>query len=203
MMLSGDECRRTQRGNNNAYCQDNPISWFDWSNVERNANMVRFVASLIAMRRANPTLRRKAFLRGGPSRPGELPDVSVERRRERKVWERNEASLICVFGAGPSGRRAQPGPTRDDPTLTPGPIRGSLRFPNSSAARRGGCSSTRPGAGHARRFSGLRRRSAAGHQRAGTRRPLANVLSGRSVVWGSSRRTKGGRDSRVPLSFPN
>ena len=38
MLLSGDECRRTQRGNNNAYCQDNPISWFDWRLVEKNAD---------------------------------------------------------------------------------------------------------------------------------------------------------------------
>ena len=72
MILAGDECRRTQGGNNNAYCQDNPVSWFDWSRVEKNADLVRFVSSLIAIRRANPTLRRKDFLRGEPTRPGEL-----------------------------------------------------------------------------------------------------------------------------------
>ena len=46
MLLAGDECRRTQRGNNNAYCQDNQISWFDWSLVEQNAELVRFVKAL-------------------------------------------------------------------------------------------------------------------------------------------------------------
>ncbi len=66
MLLSGDECRRTQRGNNNAYCQDNAISWFDWRLVEKNADLVRFVQGLIALRRANPTVRRKDFLRGEP-----------------------------------------------------------------------------------------------------------------------------------------
>ena len=76
MLLSGDECRRTQRGNNNAYCQDNPISWFDWRLVEKNADLVRFMQGLIALRRANPTLRRKDFLRGEPWLTGELPDVS-------------------------------------------------------------------------------------------------------------------------------
>jgi glycogen operon protein len=50
MILMGDEVRRTQRGNNNAYCQDNDISWFDWSLVERHADMHRFVTMLNARR---------------------------------------------------------------------------------------------------------------------------------------------------------
>jgi glycogen operon protein len=51
MLLMGDECRRSQRGNNNAYCQDNEISWFDWSLVEKNASLVRFVRELVRWRR--------------------------------------------------------------------------------------------------------------------------------------------------------
>ncbi len=43
MIVMGDECRRTQRGNNNAYCQDNDISWFNWALVKRNEDLVRFV----------------------------------------------------------------------------------------------------------------------------------------------------------------
>ena len=50
MLLMGDEVRRTQQGNNNAYCQDNEISWFDWSLVEKNKGLLRFVKLLIAMR---------------------------------------------------------------------------------------------------------------------------------------------------------
>src|SRR5262249_14174686 len=50
MILMGDEARQTQRGNNNAYCQDNEISWLDWSLVEKHADVVRFV-SLINARR--------------------------------------------------------------------------------------------------------------------------------------------------------
>ncbi|MGE3781687.1 MAG: glycogen debranching protein GlgX [Alphaproteobacteria bacterium] len=49
MLLMGDEVRRTQNGNNNAYCQDNEISWFDWDLVERNADLLRFVKRLIAL----------------------------------------------------------------------------------------------------------------------------------------------------------
>ena len=50
MILMGDEVRRTQRGNNNAYCQDNEISWFDWTLVEKHADVHRFVTLLIARR---------------------------------------------------------------------------------------------------------------------------------------------------------
>jgi isoamylase len=50
MLLMGDEVRRTQQGNNNAYCQDNPISWFDWSLVDKHADILRFVQRLIRVR---------------------------------------------------------------------------------------------------------------------------------------------------------
>ena len=50
MLLMGDEVRRTQQGNNNAYCQDNEISWFDWRLLERHADMHRFVKMLNAFR---------------------------------------------------------------------------------------------------------------------------------------------------------
>ncbi|MCL4810017.1 MAG: glycogen debranching enzyme, partial [Thermoanaerobaculia bacterium] len=66
MILSGDEAGRTQRGNNNAYCQDNEISWFDWELVERNADLVRFVKTLVRLRRRNPLLRRRSFVAEGP-----------------------------------------------------------------------------------------------------------------------------------------
>lgn len=50
MLVMGDEVRRTQAGNNNAYCQDNQISWFDWSQVEKNAELHRFARRLIGLR---------------------------------------------------------------------------------------------------------------------------------------------------------
>jgi isoamylase len=59
MLWSGDEVRRTQGGNNNAYCQDNEINWFDWRLLERNADVYRFCRGLIHLRRAHPTLHRK------------------------------------------------------------------------------------------------------------------------------------------------
>jgi glycogen operon protein len=76
MFVAGDESRRTQQGNNNAYCQDNEISWFDWSLVEKNKDLVRFTQALCKFRRRQPTVRRELFLTGKPKIEGALPDVS-------------------------------------------------------------------------------------------------------------------------------
>jgi isoamylase len=62
MLLGGDEFARTQGGNNNAYCQDNEISWYDWSNVDEE--LLAFTKQLIAFRRAHPALRRRWFAQG-------------------------------------------------------------------------------------------------------------------------------------------
>ena len=98
MMLSGDECRRTQQGNNNAYCQDNEISWFDWSKVEQNADLVRFCRGLIAFRRRQPTVRRKHFLTGDPIHGRDLPDVNWYSAVGTAVdWGGWDRSLICLL----------------------------------------------------------------------------------------------------------
>ncbi|MBO4629686.1 MAG: glycogen debranching protein GlgX [Treponema sp.] len=61
MLLGGDEMRRTQGGNNNAYCQDNEISWFDWNLAQKNAGLVRFTKNLIAYRKAHNVFCRTKF----------------------------------------------------------------------------------------------------------------------------------------------
>jgi glycogen operon protein len=61
MLLGGDEFRRTQRGNNNAYCQDNEVGWFDWSLLEKHIEIQRFTRGMITFRRAHPVLRRENF----------------------------------------------------------------------------------------------------------------------------------------------
>ena len=58
MFVAGDEVGRTQRGNNNAYCQDSELSWFDWTLVEENADLFRFFKQMIALRRRHASLRR-------------------------------------------------------------------------------------------------------------------------------------------------
>ncbi len=62
MLLGGDEFGRTQQGNNNAYCQDSPISWIDWTDVD--AELLAFTQRLVRLRREHPVLRRTRFLRG-------------------------------------------------------------------------------------------------------------------------------------------
>jgi isoamylase len=100
MLVFGDECRRTQKGNNNAYCQDNETSWFDWSLVEKNADLVRFVQSLIHFRRQQPTVRRETFLTGKPEIDGALPDVSWYSALGTAVdWSGNDGTLICLLKA--------------------------------------------------------------------------------------------------------
>jgi len=75
MLLMGDELFRTQGGNNNAYCQDNPTGWLDWGLEAANADLLRFVRELIALRRRHPSLQRRQFLTGQPGSAARLPDV--------------------------------------------------------------------------------------------------------------------------------
>jgi isoamylase len=70
MILGGDEIGRTQRGSNNAYCQDNEISWFDWQLTPRQEELLRYTTRLLEIRRANPVLRRRGFFGGRPTAGG-------------------------------------------------------------------------------------------------------------------------------------
>src|SRR5262249_45198031 len=65
MLLAGDEFLRTQQGNNNAWCQDNEISWVDWSQAVKNASFLRFAREMIALRKRHSALRRRRFLHDG------------------------------------------------------------------------------------------------------------------------------------------
>ncbi len=75
MLLAGDEIRRTQHGNNNAYNQDNATSWFDWTMTAGNAEMLRYVTRMIAFRKAHPSLWRPSFYAGEVNERG-LPDIT-------------------------------------------------------------------------------------------------------------------------------
>ena len=76
MILAGDEVLRTQHGNNNAWCQDNELGWFDWRLVEENADMLRFTREMIALRRRHPSLMRRQFLSGEVLPLTGIPDIS-------------------------------------------------------------------------------------------------------------------------------
>ncbi|SDD88639.1 glycogen operon protein [Mycolicibacterium neoaurum] len=71
MISHGDEIGRTQGGNNNAYCQDSPVAWVDWSKLDENAELLEFTRKAVALRKKHPVFRRRRFLAGNPIRSGE------------------------------------------------------------------------------------------------------------------------------------
>lgn len=76
MLLAGDEYGRTQNGNNNAYCQDNELSWISWKHSDEEEELIRFVRSAIALRRRSPGLRHEDYSNGQPINEGSQPDVA-------------------------------------------------------------------------------------------------------------------------------
>ncbi|SDI20682.1 glycogen operon protein [Actinokineospora alba] len=102
MLLHGDEFGRTQRGNNNGYCQDNELSWVDWSLLDQNTDLLDFTKAVIELRRNHPVFRRRRFFAGRPIRKGdELRDIawftpSAEEMSEQD-WESGFGRSIMVF----------------------------------------------------------------------------------------------------------
>jgi isoamylase len=76
MILMGDEVARTQYGNNNTYCHDDELNWFDWGQVEREADLLRFTQHCIAFRQAHPALRRDRHFTGRDEVGSGYPDIS-------------------------------------------------------------------------------------------------------------------------------
>jgi glycogen operon protein len=76
MLYAGDEAGRTQRGNNNAYCQDNEISWLDWQRSTEQDDLLRFTKYVIEMRRNQPVLKRRRFFQGKIVREGAIKDIT-------------------------------------------------------------------------------------------------------------------------------
>ncbi|WP_067717192.1 glycogen debranching protein GlgX [Nocardia yamanashiensis] len=74
MLLHGDEFGRTQQGNNNAYCQDNALSWMDWSLLDAQADLLEFTRRAVALRTAHPVFRRRRFFDGRPAPTHDHPD---------------------------------------------------------------------------------------------------------------------------------
>jgi isoamylase len=98
MMLAGDEFHRTQKGNNNAYCQDNEISWVDWSQAEAHKPTLDFVRKLLSMRHQYPVLRRNRFLTGEYNEKLGVKDVTwihpSGSEMNDETWR--DAGLRCI-----------------------------------------------------------------------------------------------------------
>jgi glycogen operon protein len=107
MLLAGDEVLRSQRGNNNGYCQNNELSWFDWDRCANHAGMLRFVRGMIALRHRHPSLMRRRFLSGHPVGERGVPDVSwYGVNGEAPDWHDGEARVLGFTLAGIEGTEA-------------------------------------------------------------------------------------------------
>jgi isoamylase len=100
MILGGDEFGRTQRGNNNAYCQDNEVSWYDWNLMQKNQDLFRFFQHMIAFRKRNHALRRSHFFDGSINGRG-LTDIAWHGfRLNAPEWSNPQArSLAFTMGS--------------------------------------------------------------------------------------------------------
>jgi len=105
MILAGDEFARTQQGNNNAYCQDNEISWVDWSVKQKNESLVEFVRKLTSLRHRYPILRRNLFLNGQYIEELGVRDVTWINANGQQMSEENwhDPNMRC-FGMLLDGR---------------------------------------------------------------------------------------------------
>ena len=96
MILAGDEVLRTQQGNNNGYCQDNELSWFDWTLTEKNREMLGFVTKMIAFRKRHPCLTRKHFLTGKKEEDAPFPDVTWHGTKlNEPLWNNPDAQILA------------------------------------------------------------------------------------------------------------
>lgn len=104
MLLGGDEFSRTQYGNNNAYCQDSPISWVDWSLTDMRSDMVNTVRWLLYLRRNIPALRPDGFGTGRPKAASLLPDVSWWTQNGEPMpdyaWENQDSRVFQLVRSG-------------------------------------------------------------------------------------------------------
>lgn len=102
MISHGDELGRTQHGNNNGYCQDNELSWMDWTLVDTHADLVSFTAALTTLRTKHPVFRRRRFFDGRPIRGGdEVRDIAwltpAGHEMTQQDWDSEFGKCIMVF----------------------------------------------------------------------------------------------------------
>jgi isoamylase len=111
LVLMGDEAGRTQNGNNNTYCQDNALNWFDWSQTEENGDMLRFVRGIVGFRMDHPVLRHHEHFHNRDVVGSGYPDISWHGTR---AWyaDWSDASRVLAFLL--CGKHAKGGRSQDD-----------------------------------------------------------------------------------------
>lgn len=110
MIYAGDEFGNSQGGNNNAYCQDNPVGWTDWKGMTRNRRLLRFVKDAIAFRKDHPVLHQKGELKSADYRGTGLPDVSFHGERAWFLNQENTSRLLGVMFNGAYGEKEDGSP---------------------------------------------------------------------------------------------
>jgi glycogen operon protein len=105
MLLAGDEVLRSQRGNNNAYCQNNEISWLDWRATKTHSGMLRFTREIIALRKRHPSLRRARFIEVHPDQEPALRWCGADGRPPD--WSDATAHVLCFTIDGVTSDEAQ------------------------------------------------------------------------------------------------
>ena len=104
MLVAGDEMGRTQGGNNNAYCQDNDISWVDWTLSAHDKDLLDFVRRLIKLRRAHPVFHRRNFFQGRPIRGSDIKDIHWLKpdgtEMSDQEWAQESARCLGVYLSG-------------------------------------------------------------------------------------------------------
>ncbi len=118
MLLAGDEIGRTQQGNNNAYCQDNEISWTDWGNIRPEDDGIgRFVSYLIHLRRRHRVFSRPRFFRGEMLSEAGVKDITwvtpAGKRGDDEDWRNPAALSLGYVLSGAAGEFFTPGGQRD------------------------------------------------------------------------------------------
>jgi isoamylase len=101
MLVAGDELGRTQLGNNNAYCQDNEISWVDWELDEQRASLLDFTRAIVALRREHPVFRRRRFFQGQAIHGSGVKDIGWftpdGTEMNEAEWQAPDVSTLGVF----------------------------------------------------------------------------------------------------------
>ncbi|MEO5698110.1 MAG: glycogen debranching enzyme, partial [Burkholderiaceae bacterium] len=104
MLLAGDEIGRSQRGNNNAYCQDNELSWVDWSLADDQRALLAFTRRLVALRAAHPVFHRRDFFQGRPLHGSAIHDIVWLQpdgsEMSEEAWGHGHARALAVFLSG-------------------------------------------------------------------------------------------------------
>ncbi|MGI9529672.1 MAG: glycogen debranching enzyme, partial [Acidimicrobiia bacterium] len=99
MLLAGDEFGRTQRGNNNAYCQDNEISWYDWASIDED--LLDFCRELVAFRKDHPVFRRRRWFEGRSVRGSDHDDIAWYNTDGSPMsdhdWRQGYAKSLAVY----------------------------------------------------------------------------------------------------------